>query len=46
MVAIWTRVSSNLTQERPVMLAHVTANQELACSLRWSRGGALRLTHP
>jgi hypothetical protein len=46
MVAILTRGSRSLAQMRLAMLIHVTANQKLVRSLRWSRGGALRLTHP
>ena len=47
MVAILTLGSGRLAQMRPVALTHVMmANQELARSLRWSRGGTLRLSRP
>jgi hypothetical protein len=46
MVAVLTRDISRLAQMRPVALTHVMANQELTRSLRWSRGGTLRLSRP
>jgi hypothetical protein len=46
MVAILTQDGGSLAQTRRVALIRVIANQEPERSLRWSKGGTLRLSRP